>query len=83
MSSYLCKCDTRMDFTNIPADCSYHLVSDIAAEVQNDLLTYTFDINDSSEVLKCPSCGRLWVFLNGMAYAPTEYEYKGIDQRTP
>ena len=81
MPSYLCRCQTWINYTNIPAECSYHLIQDAAAEVQDDLLTYTFDMKDSSEVLRCPTCDRLWVFWNGMGRDPTEYECKGLDER--
>ena len=83
MPSYLCKCKTRIDYTQIPATCSYHLVEDAAAEVQHDLITYNASWNESTEVLRCPSCGRLWVFWDGMSNAPTEYKCEGLDNRAP
>jgi len=82
MPSYLCKCNTRIDYTEIPAAASYHLVEDGAAEVQEDL-THKVSWTESTEALRCPACDRFWVFWSGMSQAPTEYESKGIDDRPP
>lgn len=83
MPSYLCKCQHRIDYSEIPAEASYHLVADLDAEVDDDLVTYNATWTAAAEVLRCPSCGRLWVFWNGMNQAPTEYELRGVDDRQP
>ncbi len=83
MPSYLCKCLTRIDYTEIPASSSYHLVADAAAQVDEDLITYNATWTESTEVLRCPSCHRLWVFWDGMGQAPSEYLLVGVDDREP
>ena len=83
MPSYLCKCQTRIDYTEIPADASYHLVADSAAEVDDDLTTYNATWSQSTEVLRCLTCDRLWVFWSGMNQPPTEYQCLGVDKRGP
>lgn len=83
MPSYLCRCQKRIDYTEIPAASSYYLVADEAAEVQDDLVTYVANWTESTNVLRCPSCDRLWVFWNGMGGVPTEYESRGLDERDP
>jgi hypothetical protein len=82
MPGYLCKCDVRMDYTEIPAACSYYLVEDAAVDIQEDITTHQAAWTDLKNVLRCPACGRLWIFWNGMALAPTEYECRGVDDRT-
>jgi hypothetical protein len=79
MPSYLCKCDARIDYTAIPAPCSYFLIEDRAADVEQDLITWRTE--NALNVLKCPDCGRLWIFWDGMQNAPTEYRYVGVDPR--
>jgi hypothetical protein len=81
MPSYLCKCNKRIDYTSIPADPSYQLVADKDVVVQDDIVTCNATWSEATQVLRCPYCGRLWVFWDGFHKAPTEYLNVGVDTR--
>lgn len=81
MPSYLCKCDRRIDYTEIPAPTSYHLVHDEDVEVDEDIVTRHATWTEAVQVLRCPFCDRLWVFWQGFGNSPTEYVNAGVDRR--
>lgn len=81
MPSYLCRCNTWIDYTDIPSENSYHLVKDVDVEVEDEIVTNYASWLKATQVLCCPSCERLWIFWAGMADAPVEYLCVGVDER--
>lgn len=81
MPSYLCKCNKRIDYTNIPAPPSYHLVADADVEVQDDIVTNNATWSKAIQVLRCHYCDRMWIFWDGFHNSPTEYVNAGVDTR--
>lgn len=82
MPSYLCKCGTRIDYTDIPAAASYKVIGDADVDV-DDELDMSFRSDRSKEALLCANCGRFWIFWNGFHNPPTEYMDCGVDSRDP
>ncbi len=74
MPSLLCKCEHKIQYGAIPCPDEWLFISDEGYD------QFSGDVNAEeiyramSSFLKCPNCGRLWVFWEGFAKPPTAYK---------
>lgn len=76
MSSLLCKCDEIIDLSRIPSPNRYWFLND--NEYMNilnaiDEKQKIFSYDDAIMVVKCPSCGRIWIFNKSYEENPRSY----------
>lgn len=73
MPKIVCKCGEWLLYGDIPNPIEWLLISDI----EYDKFSGVVDAEDVYRVMKhllrCPNCGRLWVFWNGFDHEPEEY----------
>ena len=73
MPSIFCSCGTLLDYGLIPSPIEWLAISD----VEYDSYVGSIDSDDlykkMRSILKCPSCGRLWVFWGGFSEKPSVY----------
>lgn len=73
MPKILCSCGTTIPFGDIPCPHMYLFISDVAY----DAFAGSVDAEDvyraMSPFLKCPHCGRLWVYWKGFKEDPQEF----------
>ncbi len=73
MPKLLCKCNNSLNLGEIPNPIEYLFVSD----VEYNELTGAIDSEKVFDALKhfvrCPYCGRIWVFWDGFQANPTCY----------
>lgn len=73
MPSVECVCGYRIGYGTIPCDDEYLFIADtsydeFSGEVDAEKLYAAM-----RSFLKCPECGRLWVFWKGYGVPATEY----------
>ncbi|GAB3939874.1 hypothetical protein GCM10028805_00800 [Spirosoma harenae] len=78
MPKFSCKCSHIIPIGEIPTPDQWNMISDIeydsfAGSIDSEQLYSKMKV-----VLKCPVCGRLYVFWNGWQADPTCYE-KSLD----
>ncbi|MFO0697362.1 MAG: hypothetical protein U0230_27540 [Polyangiales bacterium] len=73
MPSILCTCGTKISYSEIPCPSEWSLVSAKDIDGFADSVSVDELYLKSIIVLKCASCGRLWVYWNGFSAIPTEY----------
>ena len=73
MPSILCRCGEKLGYGEIPNPIEWLAISD------KEYDAFACDINaeelyrNMRSFLKCPSCGRLWMFWDGFEGLPTVY----------
>jgi hypothetical protein len=77
MPSIACKCGYRLDFGQVPNPTEWLVISDTRFEgfvgsVDAEELYAEFE-----HFLKCPKCGRLWIYWDGFKNPPTCYDPSG------
>ena len=75
MPSIKCRCSEVLRFGDIPNPIEWLLISDVdfdgfAGQVDAELL-----YRSMKHLLRCPRCGRLWIFWNGFAAQPEAYVF--------
>ncbi len=68
-----CKCGHRISYGEIPCRDEYLFISDTEFAPYWDEMDVDKLYKAMNGFLKCPSCGRLWVFWNG--YQDTAEEF--------
>ncbi len=73
MPALACTCGHRIGYGQLPCADEWLLIADTAF----DGLTGAIETDDlyrrMDHLLKCPACGRLWVFWDGFDKPPTGY----------
>jgi len=73
MPGFRCRCDEPLSWSQIPCKIEYKFISD----VEYDNYVGSIDAEDlymeMKSFMKCPKCGRLWVFWSGFGKGPEEY----------
>lgn len=73
MPSILCKCKERLRFGEIPNPIEWLIVSDKAYGSFVGTIDAEALYRSMNSILKCPKCGRLWVFWDGFDSDPSCY----------
>ncbi|RYF76440.1 MAG: hypothetical protein EOO39_05570 [Cytophagaceae bacterium] len=73
MSKFRCECDTVLRFGTIPNSDEYLLISDVHYDGFSGLVDAEELYMQMKSMLKCPTCGRLWIYWDGFNMAPTCY----------
>jgi hypothetical protein len=69
-----CKCGYRISYGEIPCSDEYLFISDTEFESHWDKELDTQKLYEAMNgFLKCPTCGRLWIFWNGYQKAAQEF----------
>jgi len=86
MATIRCRCGGMFSDGSIPCEEEYHLLPDVAFEsVVDKVITLAKGSEDDAEVgyaissaaklvYKCPHCGRLIVFWDGLEHQPLFYK---------
>jgi len=86
MATVRCRCGGMFSDGSIPCEEQYHLLPDVALEgVVDRVITFAREAKDEAEVFyavrsaatlvyKCPDCGRLIVFWDGLSHVPRFYK---------
>jgi len=74
MPSYECKCEKRIDIGPIPNPNEWLMISDTNYDDFSGQIDAEYLYGKFIHMLKCPSCGRLWIFWEGFDKFPTCYE---------
>ena len=74
MSKFRCECDTVLRFGTIPNPDEYLLISDVQYDGFSGLVDAEKLYIQMKSMLKCPTCGRLWIYWDGFSAAPTCYK---------
>ena len=72
MPKLLCRCDQVISFSAIPDEHSWWLISDVEFDSFVGMVDAEAVFRVGRHVLRCPQCGRLWVFWDKTS-PPTEY----------
>ena len=77
MPAIACKCGNRLNFGQIPNPIEWLIIADerfdgFSGDVDAEEL-----YNEFRNLLKCPQCGRLWVYWDGFEHPPTCYDLSG------
>ena len=73
MPGMLCRCAESLRYGEIPNRIEWLVISD----VEYDRFSGSVDAEElyraMKSILKCPKCGRLWIFWEGFSQPPAEY----------
>jgi hypothetical protein len=78
-----CRCGLRIGYGEIPCSDEYLLISDVEFEPFWEEMDVERLYNSMRGVLKCPRCGRLWVFWDGYQNVAQEFMPVGDGQPAP
>ena len=73
MPSIICTCKTIIDYGYIPCNEEWLIISDAKFDKFSGMIDTGNIYRSMDHLLKCPTCGNLWVFWNGFQNAPTGY----------
>lgn len=73
MPALNCKCGQRLNYGEIPCPDEWLFISDKAFDAFSDATDAEEIYRAMSSFLKCPRCGRLWVFWDGYESTPQEF----------
>lgn len=68
-----CACGHRISYGEIPCRDEWLFISDAAFDSFSGRVDSEKVYRAMQGFLKCPKCGRLWVFWNGYEKPPQEY----------
>ena len=68
-----CKCGHRISYTEIPCKDEWLVISDCDYDAFSGQVDAEDVFRAMTSMLKCPACGRLWVFWEGFGRRPSEY----------
>jgi hypothetical protein len=75
MSSFFCKCHQRLRISGeIPNPIEWLIISDTAYDGFAGLIDAENLYHAFKHMLKCPNCGRLWVYWDGFEGEAKCYE---------
>ena len=73
MPSINCKCGKKLGYGEIPNSIEWLMISDEAYDKYSGEIDSELLYKEMKSFLKCPNCGRLWVFWDGFQSSPTVY----------
>lgn len=73
MPALNCACGRRLGFGEIPNPIEFLLISETDYDAYSGLVDSEELYRKMASMLKCPTCGRLWIFWQGFAYEPKAY----------
>lgn len=73
MPKIICKCGDVLSYSEIPCSIEYKFISDINYDKYEGMIDSESLYIQMKSFMKCPQCGRLWIFWNGYNSKPTEY----------
>jgi len=73
MPSHQCRCGHRISYGEIPAKDEWLFLPDAEFERFKGSVDAEAVYRAMRSFLKCPSCGRLWMFWRGFDEAPQEF----------
>jgi hypothetical protein len=76
MPKLLCKCGEVLILGNIPSPIEWRIISDLKFDSFHGQVDVEEIYTATDTVLRCPKCGRLWVFWEGRD-TPSEYVLSG------
>lgn len=79
MPSIRCHCTQVLRFGDIPNPIEWLLISDVEFDRYSGAVDAELLYRNMKHLLRCPKCGRLWVFWNGLEQRPEPYV---LDERT-
>jgi hypothetical protein len=68
-----CKCGHRIAYGEIPCEDEWLFISDVDFDKISGMVNSEELYRSMHSFLKCPVCGRLWVFWNGYKEPAEEY----------
>lgn len=74
MPAYHCKCDQWISYGEIPCKDEWLFISDVAYDSFSGKVEAEEVYRAMRSFLKCPRCGRLWLFWDGYQGDPREYQ---------
>jgi hypothetical protein len=75
MSKFLCKCGNVIGTSGaIPNPNEYLFISDVAYDAYQGKIGAEELYDNMKRVSVCDSCGRLWVYINGLNNPPKLYQ---------
>ena len=77
MPKLLCRCGEVLSFGAVPCPIEWRVISDTKFEQFSGLVDAELLYRATDVMLRCPVCGRLWVFWNGHE-EPAEYVPDGV-----
>jgi len=73
MPSIVCSCSYRISYSAIPCPDEWLFISDCDFDRFTGLVDAEDVYRATQSLLRCPECGRLWVFWNGFKQPPQEF----------
>ena len=73
MPKLRCDCGDVMRYGDIPCPNEWLFISDTEYDAFSGVVDAEELYRAMKSFLRCPNCGRLWVFWNGFASAPEGY----------
>ena len=73
MPKMLCRCGEVLRWSEIPNPIEWLLIADTAYDAYREPVDPVELYRAMRHLLRCPACGRLWVFWDGFGGEPTEY----------
>jgi hypothetical protein len=73
MPKFLCRCSIVISTSDIPCEHEWLMISDVAYDKFEGSVDADALYRAMTGCLRCPSCGRLWIYWNGYQQEPTEY----------
>jgi hypothetical protein len=73
MPKLLCRCDEVLRFGEIPCPIEWRVISDVDFDRFSGQVDAENIYRATQMMLKCPRCGRLWVFWDKESDTPSEY----------
>ena len=73
MPSIKCRCDEVIHYGEIPCPHEWLLISDVAFSHLSGEVNAEEVYREMTSALRCPRCGRLWIFWAGYTGEPAEY----------
>jgi len=84
MNKLACRCGETLRYGTVPCPLEWLMISDhqrfeenSVADLRADTITADLSVSELADtmtrLLRCPVCGRLWVFWSGYDQPPVEY----------
>lgn len=73
MPSILCRCGEKLGYGDIPNHIEWLAISDKEYDAYSGEVDAEDLYRKMRSILRCPRCGRLWVFWDGFENPPASY----------
>lgn len=73
MPAIACNCGRRISYGEIPCAHEWLVISDTDFDRLSGHVDVDQIYNTATSLLRCPECGRLWIFWKGFDHEPSEY----------